>query len=412
MRSALRRNLTGCALSLTVLLAAAVSAQAANDPCPPLIPPLDMQKIMTDPDLTDTERLKLLQNSGRDIREPATWSGCHTVIDKIDIHAAVKIEPGTVLKFSENAGLDINRGGSLDAKGTADKPVVFTAEDEIKGYWYGLYFESNSSKNRLIHSQISYAGGGQKGGSGRAMKRAIGDSAPPTRAVMIHEGASVRIENTHIEHAKGYGIEALGTLQAFSHNQIDHTDIPARLQPDDVGMIDADSTFSDNTKDQIDIIGLGALNKDASWVNPGIPYVWHYNTTVAANLELQPGVEILMAPEASMSIDHNGSLKAIGTAENPIVIHGVSSLSGSWDGIFIRSKSDKNVWKYVRIADGGGGNYKANIYDGGYLDISNSRVENSRKIGILVNKNSGIDGRISITNVKYKDNEIDYKEEK
>jgi len=39
-------------------------------------------------------------------------------------------------------------------------------------------------------------------------------------------------------------------------------------------------------------------------------------------------------------------------------------------------------------------------------------VENSRKIGILVNKNSGIDGRISITNVKYKDNEIDYKEEK
>lgn len=72
MRSASRRNLTGCALSLTVMLAAAVSAQAANDPCPPLIPPLDMQKIMTDPDLTDTERLKLLQNSGRDIREPVT----------------------------------------------------------------------------------------------------------------------------------------------------------------------------------------------------------------------------------------------------------------------------------------------------------------------------------------------------
>lgn len=410
MKSASRRNLTRCALSLPFILAATVSAHAEEDPCPPLIPPVDMQKIMTDPDLTDMERLKLLQNSGRDIREPATWSGCHTVLDETDIYAPITIEPGTTLKFKENAGLDIHSGGSLDASGTADKPVTFTADDEMPGYWYGLYFDSNSSKNRLVHSTITYAGGNQKG-SGSPMKRATGDSNPATRAVMVHEGASLRLENTHISHAKGYGIEVLGALQDFKNNRIDHTDVPARLIPDTVGMIDENSTFTDNKKNRIDLVGLGTLNKDASWVDPGIPYIWNHITTIAANLELQPGVEIRMGTESRMSISETGSLKAIGTTEKPIVIHGVSSVPGSWEGIYIKSNSDKNVWKYVRVADGGdGGSFKTSVYVGGYLDISDSWIENSRNIGLLVNKSSGIDATIKKSGIQYKDNKIDYQE--
>lgn len=413
MVSASRRSLAGCALLLTFTLAAAAPAWADDDACPPLIPPLDMQKLFTDTTLTDAERLALMQESSREIRKPVTWSGCHIVTDKIDIFDKVTIEPGTILKFKENAGLDIQNGGALDAQGTSDQPVTFTADDETPGYWYGLYFSSNSSKNRLIYTNISYAGGNQKGTSGSVMKRAIGDPKPPTRAVMVDEGASLLMENTHITNITGYGIEVLGALRGFSTNKIDHTDIPARLQPDAVGMIDANSTFSDSTKNQIDLVALGALNHDASWVDAGVPYIWHYSETIAANLELQPGVEIQMGNDAMLSINDNASLKAIGTEDKPITIHGVSTTPGSWSGIVLNSKSEQNIWKYVRIADGGGdGYFKANIYDGGNLDISDSWIENSPRAGIRVDKNSGIQGRITMADIHYKDNQTDYLETK
>lgn len=400
-------------VSASVLAPRPARAEGTEE-CPALIPKPDMQemvKMMSKDNLTAEDQKKLMNFGSRAIREPKTLSGCHTVTDTVDIAARVTLEPGAILKFEENAGLNIQHDGSLEAVGTKDKPITFTATDEVEGYWYGLYFASNSSHNKLVHTEILYAGGDQVGKDGTVMKRATGDKHPPTRAVFVKKDGSLDMENTHIAHTNGYGIEILGRLRGYKGNKIEKTYIPARINPETVSVIEANNSFTGNKKDQIDLISLGSVNRDAKWVDPGVPYILQYGETIAANLELSPGVTILMGNKARLSIDENGSLKAIGTADKPITIRGVSDTAGYWLGIVLQSHSGENDWQHVLVADGGGGDYfKADIYDGGHLKISNSRVENSAQYGIRVDKNSGIKGMIELADITYADNKVDYKE--
>lgn len=387
-----------------------VAAQAASADCPPLIPPLDMQKLFANPNMKPEDMQKIVAKSSRTLTKPATWSGCHTVMDRIEVQAPITIQPGTVLKFEENAGIDIARGGSLDASGTADKPITFTATDETTGYWYGLYFDSNSSHNQLIHTKVLYAGGLQKGKNGSPMRRATGDNKPPSRAIFVGRNASLTIEDSHVAHSGGYGLEILGRLRGFKRNHVDHTLIPMRIQPDAVGMIDADSVFGDSKRNQIDLVALGAVNQDATWVDPGVPYVLRYNESIDANLKLSPGVTILMGNDSELVVDQ-GSLNAVGTPDKPIVIRGMSQTPGFWIGLLVETKSADNLLRYVRVADAGGDDYhKADIYDAGHLKIEHSWVENSLQVGIVVNKNSGIKGQLTQSDITFKNNKLNYKE--
>lgn len=112
--------------------------------------------------------------------------------------AVVTIEPGARFEFEEGKGLYVEKG-ALTAKGTSDAPIVFTGVDaDLKGYWSGLYFLSNDSKNALEHVTVS--GGGASGynfgfyGVGAAGQLSISKSDirdNGTRGLWIRKGASI-----------------------------------------------------------------------------------------------------------------------------------------------------------------------------------------------------------------------------
>ena len=90
----------------------------------------------------------------------------------VEADAKLVIEPGTVIKArmqpttGDNASaLIIARGGQIFAQGTADKPIIFTAElDEIedptdltwedRGLWGGLIVLGRATTNRGVEGQI------------------------------------------------------------------------------------------------------------------------------------------------------------------------------------------------------------------------------------------------------------------
>jgi hypothetical protein len=99
------------------------------------------------------------------ITEDATWRGTVTVRGSLVIsaHTTVRIEPGTVVRFTRSAILRQTPRmvvmGRLHCSGKPDKPVLFTSNsaDAISGEWGGILFLSTEKRNLLEHFQIEGA---------------------------------------------------------------------------------------------------------------------------------------------------------------------------------------------------------------------------------------------------------------
>jgi hypothetical protein len=80
------------------------------------------------------------------------------------------IEPGVRLRFHEKSYLEVGHKGSrIIAKGTKDKPIVFTsaASAPARGDWIGLVFDDAVGEGTTIeHAVIEYAGRESHGGQG------------------------------------------------------------------------------------------------------------------------------------------------------------------------------------------------------------------------------------------------------
>jgi hypothetical protein len=81
----------------------------------------------------------------------------------IPTNANLTIEPGTIIKFGENGGINIE--GNLTADGNQDDNIVFQGETEVPGSWKYIKF-SGSSTDSIINNVIIKHGGflGMRGG--------------------------------------------------------------------------------------------------------------------------------------------------------------------------------------------------------------------------------------------------------
>ncbi len=129
-----------------------------------------------------------------DFQEPGTWKDLgvpYYISIVIYVKAALRLEPGVKIVAADGTSIDVRSGGSLSAIGTAQKPIVFTAETQSAGAWQGIeFFESSSRDNKLDHAQILYAGSG----------------AAAVKVGGAFEGSYASIANTRIQYSDGYGI--------------------------------------------------------------------------------------------------------------------------------------------------------------------------------------------------------------
>lgn len=71
------------------------------------------------------------------------------------------LEPGVELRFAPDQSLTMYEGGVLDARGTAEAPIVLTsaAPSPAAGDWIGVIFDGPAaSDTRLDHLEVGYAG--------------------------------------------------------------------------------------------------------------------------------------------------------------------------------------------------------------------------------------------------------------
>jgi hypothetical protein len=325
--------------------------------------------------------------------------GTYEISKVIEISAALTIAPGTTLKFANTAGLQILETGSLNATGTKEKPITFTGITQTKGAWKGLAFRSNDPANKLIYTNVSFAGGGEfccdyfsPGEFGAAVNLSGANMASPVQ---------VTIANSTISNSGAYGLYLFdtGTLPGFSSNTFKSNALaPVSVPLSRVGLLDSASVYSGGADVNTEqFVRVSQADKDTNITQSirklDVPY--RISAGIAdAELEYQgaltinAGAVLEFEANSGLQIPATGSLTINGTAAERVIFKGRLSTLGYWRGIHLLSLG--NNINYVTIRDAGSSSFgladnaaKAGITIGGYQDqptslsISNSTVTNN-----------------------------------
>ncbi|GAB4428940.1 MAG: hypothetical protein OHK0039_47540 [Bacteroidia bacterium] len=300
------------------------------------------------------------------------------------IGAAVTIEAGTVIAFQEDAGLGILTNGSLKAVGTATSGIVFRGTTHTKGWWRGIYFDSNSINNQLDYVTIEDAGSNY-----------VYCCEDPT-SVRLHSG-KLSIKRTTLRNGKGHGITARanGTFEAYEQVRVEsHDEYPAYFDMARVGETDGTgSDYSGNGKNFF-YIYEGTISEAATWPRANVPYLVTGSVIdVTAPLSIAAGTEVVFEENGGIGVYNQGTFALQGTAANPVIIRGKEAVKGYWRGIHIETNSLNNKIDYARISDAGSSyvyccNDPATLYlKSGKCEVTNSTLSNGAGYGIFTGDN-------------------------
>ena len=194
--------------------------------------------------------------------------------------------------------------------------------------------------------------------------------AGPDREVPV--GETVQLNASASIDVSGGGFQTLwefiSTPDGSSATISNANSISASFVPDITGDYDIRLTISNNlgqSTDEVRITALpstislsGSYNDDLHLVNifndPGIPdYIVSGNIDMFAVMTIDPGVRIHVMSDRRIRIRNSGTLKANGTADQPVIITGVSEIPGFWAGILHESNNIENVFSHVHVSSAG-----------------------------------------------------------
>ena len=268
----------------------------------------------------------------------------------VEVNAALELLEGVSMVFGAESYMRINATGSLRATGSESSPVLFTAAQKTPGYWRGLQFhDSSSASNLLDYVIIEYAGSGA----------ALSYASERANLVLTRIDSTTRISISHtiMRNGSAYGlyIDPGLTIDLFQANTCTLNAAGAAfVAANSVRVLGADSQYSGNT---IDVVALDetTITTSQSWEDLGVPYRQisldgRIEVASGANLSLEPGVTIEFAQGALLYVNTTGSLSALGTSENPIVLTGQQKQLGYWRGVdFYNSKAMSNRLSYTIV---------------------------------------------------------------
>lgn len=257
------------------------------------------------------------------------------------VDGKVVIEPGVTIAFEQGAGMNFSDKSSFKMQGTAEKPIVFTGKEEIKGFWRGLSTGSTGMGNSMSYVTIDYAGG---------------DKA----ALEIqNESSMLNLEHCMFSNSKNYGMltnrKADKDVNNIVMNNCSFTKnkIPFKTDVSRLRLFNSTNNFSGNEKDYIELEG-GRIYGDATWAKLDVPYFLQDNFRIEEGVfTVEPGTAVIMPSQKWIHVADDASLVMVGTEEEPITIRGERDVAGFWQQINVRSSSPLNEIGHVIIKNAG-----------------------------------------------------------
>ena len=274
--------------------------------------------------------------------------------------ARLTVEPGTTLIFGQGAGVRVEDDASLYARGTDEEPIEFTGSQPEAGHWQGIYFDGTTSRdNFLEHITIEHAGG-----------QTWDDVEPAGPANVSIRSARVEMVDFTLRQSAGYGLYMGGNAVPNDDEELDddsdkgdngdngdesnddaqvatggsadiridgdneitaNQEEPVRTSPDLIGFLTAETTYQNNDSDFI-LVTEGTVTEGAVWEAFDVPLLFDGVVTIAANVRISPGVEVVFRDAAGFQINSDGSLDVDGD-DDDVVLRGDDAIDDEIDEI-------------------------------------------------------------------------------
>ncbi|MCZ7638979.1 MAG: right-handed parallel beta-helix repeat-containing protein [Verrucomicrobia bacterium] len=315
--------------------------------------------------------------------------------------AKLEVLPGTVLKFAQFQGLQVD--GRLSAVGTALAPIQFTdwRDDRAGGdanrdgaatapapsWWSGIVVRNTGSAT-LEHAQVRYAGYWNRSG---LLKIGTGD---------------LTLRHTTFEHndLAGLNLQPGSRAFVFEQNAFSHNTRGVQVGLNASFRDDDATAYADNGSDVF--LEGGTLTQDTQWyLNPRYSMLVGSSLTVgtAAQLEILPGTVLKFAQSQGLHVD--GRLTAVGTAMAPIQFTdwrddragGDANRDGAatapapnwWSGIVVRNAGSATL-EHAQIRYAGYWNLAGVVKSGtGDLTLLRSTIQHTAGDGLRLENSTG-----------------------
>lgn len=303
----------------------------------------------------------------QDISADTTWSpssgDCDVVVEKVvNVKAALTVKAGTKVCFAAKAGLIVTSTGSLNATGTASERIAFTGQSATKGFWRAIGFLSVNGENKLIHTDISYAGATEGLCCGF-----FAGSEDVVAAIMVGDtstSAQVTLQDSAITQSGGHGLFAFinARLEGFARNRFAQNELtPLTLYYPQVERLDTASVYggggSANGRQWVRVLDPDVdLSANITFRKLDVPYGMGQGLTepifnVTGQMTVEAGARLEFEGNSGIIFKPGGMLRAIGTSTSRITFTGRSPTKGFWKGLGFLSVG--NELTYVDVSYGG-----------------------------------------------------------
>ncbi len=316
----------------------------------------------------------------QDITTNSTWTkagGPYTVTQFVRVRPDVTlmVEAGVEVAFAKNASLRVE--GTLLAQGTANAPILFTGTAKEPGAWNGITASNTAEQPASLtfdHVIVEYAiyEGFENNGS------------------LSLDYTTAEIRNSIFRNGGGNGLNVSGNATAtiadssFTNNTLEALRITYGAQR---APTMSNLTASGNGTLNGVVFASANLQGDLTLTPMGLPYIFKggFNVADTGHLTLAPGIEVQV--DTGFYVD--GTLTAVGTATQPILLTGINKTPGGWWGLRVSGDFEQLAsasLDYVTIEYGGRGTdeYDANLSVGSAnISVSHSTIRQSSNHGIL-----------------------------
>ena len=297
-----------------------------------------------------------------------TPSECDYLLEgQLEVGSTLRVEPGVVVRATLSSRIVVEEADFI-AVGTPENRILFEGLEHAQGYWGGIYL-NDARPSRIEYVDIKDAGQTCKScEGGLQLSKVVTSLVSSSVSNSFTHGLSVdnNVEFTAFAENRFYG-NALAGVRTEEGRAVPQFDTAS----DYLGLEKPNGRPYVDVKVTVSVKDVG----ERVWKQLNAPYYVDALGVTDGVLVLEPGVEMIFPKEYRLTFKSRGSLRAVGTANDPIIFRGEKAEREHWSGLwFDQTGSRQHVLEHVDIRD----TWTAVFLKWGVnLKISNSRIQNS-----------------------------------
>lgn len=281
---------------------------------------------------------------------------------------SLTIDPGVTIEFSPELSLIVS--GGLDARGTAELPLLFTSSATAKapGQWGGVQVgTSDLSTIRIENFTIEHATTGLANqspaeivdcvvrGASRTGVHAMAELTVQSCRVLANGANGIEtgsrglvVRDSLVSGNAGIGVFAGSHDGVLERNRFERNGVPLRMDPN--VRVAASNVFSENALSEIQVrptpVGVVEERRWLRFVDEasgeGLP--WHVEGSLGmiplrASLTIDPGNVLKFGSRSGLAVQAGGALVARGTADARLLFTSdrAEPVPGDWVGVDVRT---------------------------------------------------------------------------